>query len=370
MTARVGVRLQSTRLQRCGTRSGPTCPCHSRPLQRAPRSGAQTATPATVHDVLRAAGEPLPDGVRRDSEARFGHDFAHVRIHTDRAAAASAEVVNARAYTVGNHIAFAAGHYDPGSRAGRELLTHELVHTIQQAGAPISAAATAEIEDPGSLAEQEARSLATTVGASDERPGRYVRPRQSAETAAVMRAGPDPATCTSRQRSIIEKARAAAAIESQIAYWRTTGFGPEPPPGRPSPGADWSRRSQRLARTIFGNDPDMAMVARTVERMRDRLSSPSLPVTCARAGDSACKLYTAYVVGKEPPIHLCPSFFTASEDERIDRLIHESAHLAGVGDPEHEAYCFTGCDDTCGDTNSADAWAKYVGCLAALRGPF
>src|SRR5206468_495604 len=42
------------------------------------------------------------------------------------------EAVNALAYTVGPHIAFAAGRYAPASHVGRRLIAHELIHTIQQ----------------------------------------------------------------------------------------------------------------------------------------------------------------------------------------------------------------------------------------------
>jgi hypothetical protein len=64
--------------------------------------------------------------------ATFGHDFSRVRVHTDRDAASSAETLNARAYTVGEHVVFGAGAYTPHTAAGRELLRHELAHTIQQ----------------------------------------------------------------------------------------------------------------------------------------------------------------------------------------------------------------------------------------------
>jgi len=68
-------------------------------------------------------------------EPRFGHDFGRVRVHTDAQASDSAGAVNARAYTVGQHIAFASGEYVPGSVEGQRLLAHELTHVVQQ-GAP------------------------------------------------------------------------------------------------------------------------------------------------------------------------------------------------------------------------------------------
>jgi outer membrane protein OmpA-like peptidoglycan-associated protein len=40
--------------------------------------------------------------------------------------------MNALAYTVGSDIAFASGHFSPGSRDGQRLLAHELAHVVQQ----------------------------------------------------------------------------------------------------------------------------------------------------------------------------------------------------------------------------------------------
>jgi len=80
-------------------------------------------------------GHALDSDTRRFMEARFGRTFGSVRIHTGEAAAESTRSVNAVAYTVGNQIVFGAGHYAPGTTAGRRLLAHELAHTIQQGGA-------------------------------------------------------------------------------------------------------------------------------------------------------------------------------------------------------------------------------------------
>ena len=68
-------------------------------------------------------------------ESRFGHDFSHVRIHTDSPAARSAASINALAYTSGNRIVFGHGQYSPETRDGRFLLAHELTHVLQQLGA-------------------------------------------------------------------------------------------------------------------------------------------------------------------------------------------------------------------------------------------
>lgn len=56
------------------------------------------------------------------------------RRHTGARAERSARSVGALAYTVGQDIVFDAGQYSPRTAAGRTLLAHELVHTIQQSG--------------------------------------------------------------------------------------------------------------------------------------------------------------------------------------------------------------------------------------------
>lgn len=94
----------------------------------------ETATrPPIVPEALRSSGQPLELSTREFMEARFGHDFGKVRIHTDKRAAEAASAIEARAYTANHHIVFAAGQYAPQTEAGARLLTHELTHVVQQA---------------------------------------------------------------------------------------------------------------------------------------------------------------------------------------------------------------------------------------------
>ena len=94
--------------------------------------GGETVIPTIVHKVLRAPGQPLDSATRRFFELRFRHDFRQVRVHTDAKAIASAQAVNARAYTVGQEIVLGRGQYAPETGAGRRLLAHELTHVVQQ----------------------------------------------------------------------------------------------------------------------------------------------------------------------------------------------------------------------------------------------
>lgn len=122
----------------CGRPAAPDGLCtecrRRQPLiqRKATSEGGQTAVPPIIQDVLKTPGRALDTCTRNFMEDRFRHNFGAVRVHTDARAAASAEAVQARAYTVGANIVFGSGQYRPGTTAGRRLLAHELVHTLQQ----------------------------------------------------------------------------------------------------------------------------------------------------------------------------------------------------------------------------------------------
>jgi hypothetical protein len=74
-------------------------------------------------------------------ESVFQRDFSQVRIHIDSNAARLSQHFNAQAFTIGNHIAFASGQYQPGMAIGDALLAHELAHVSQQSQANSSVVA-------------------------------------------------------------------------------------------------------------------------------------------------------------------------------------------------------------------------------------
>lgn len=162
-------------------------------LQRAAVNSAPVnGVPPIVHDVLSSPGQPLYMGIHTFMESRFGHDFSQVqvhtrvpyvasaglkvgspndqyeqeaehvaegvmripdsgrtnlssqhvgydfsqvRVHTDTNAALSAQMMQAKAYTVGRDITFGAGQYEPETAEGKRLIAHELTHVIQQQSA-------------------------------------------------------------------------------------------------------------------------------------------------------------------------------------------------------------------------------------------
>jgi hypothetical protein len=99
-------------------------------------------------------------------EHRLGHDFGDVRVHDDGAAAASAQAVNAHAYTVGSNIVFQRDRYDPGSQEGKTTLAHELTHVMQQRSGPVDGTAAPggiKVSDPSDRFEREASANAARV---------------------------------------------------------------------------------------------------------------------------------------------------------------------------------------------------------------
>lgn len=97
--------------------------------------GAPPKATQEVATEIRASlggGQALPQQVRDFMEPRFKADFGAVRIHTDDRAAGLAARLGARAFAHGRDIFFSRGAYDPDSAGGRELIAHELTHTIQQ----------------------------------------------------------------------------------------------------------------------------------------------------------------------------------------------------------------------------------------------
>lgn len=119
-----------------------------------------------VLDVISGGGQALDEPVRTDMEARMGHDFSDVKVHTGDAADASARSVSAHAFTVGSNIVFQRGAYDPGSSGGQTLLAHELTHVVQQRNGPVEgtpAAGGVAVSDPSDRFEREAASNADKV---------------------------------------------------------------------------------------------------------------------------------------------------------------------------------------------------------------
>jgi hypothetical protein len=117
--------------------------------------------PPIVREVVGSPGQRLDAEARTYFEPRFRHDFGRVRIHSDTRAAEAARAVNALAFTLGRDIVFGPGRYAPTTKAGRQLLAHELTHVLQQAGG--SASPLLETIPSDSEPEREARRASSRI---------------------------------------------------------------------------------------------------------------------------------------------------------------------------------------------------------------
>ncbi len=218
----------------------------------------RSTTPGTVPPVVRAIvqtpGQPLDVGTRRFMENRFGRDFSRVRIHTDDGAAASAEAVHARAYTVGTDMAFAAGQYAPGTERGRQLLAHELVHTIQQEPA------SGTLRQPAFNGDLEVNADAT---ARDALAGQRVSTTLPTSGIGLACAPADD-----------ERAKAVAEAEAAARTDDTTEDAPAARPGvvssRFSPGGFTDKESDALLQEYAGHNKLLSMALTLADRQARR----------------------------------------------------------------------------------------------------
>jgi type II secretory pathway component PulJ len=96
-------------------------------------------------------GQALELETRSSAEQVFGTDLSAVRVHTGPAARDAADALNARAYTVGNHVV--VGEVRPG------LLAHELAHVVQQQ--------RGGTQPPGAMSEKAAHRVAHSAVRGD-----------------------------------------------------------------------------------------------------------------------------------------------------------------------------------------------------------
>jgi hypothetical protein len=141
-------------------------PEHWTALQRTAGNAAVVqaqAAGSAVRAALAQPGRALDPSFRSEAEAHLGADLSDVRLHDDAHAAASAEAVQANAYTSGNHVVFGTSQLDTQSASGRNRLVHELAHTVQQRQGAVEGTVTEgglSISDPSDRFEREAEEVA------------------------------------------------------------------------------------------------------------------------------------------------------------------------------------------------------------------
>lgn len=141
--------------------------------------GANAAPQAVDEGIVErlGPGQPLDLATQGFFEQQLGAPLTDVRVHTGPAAQREAEALSARAFTVGQHIAFAANEYAPAGAEGRELLAHELAHVVQQQGGAPKALARLPA-GPGSVTHAGGAGTPPATAASTDTPAQRVQRAQ------------------------------------------------------------------------------------------------------------------------------------------------------------------------------------------------
>ena len=244
---------------------------------------------------LNGGGEPLPHSVRTFFEPRFGCDLSAVRVHVGQSAAQAAHALGARAFTVGNNIAFESGQYSPGSTSGKKLIAHELTHVVQQGATP-------------STTSNKSKSTPTLQRFSE----------------------PDCKKVCKQECSVLAEdfKRAKTFIDRAIAEMSKK---------------DLSGQTRTALRWLFylENDSKNTHILNILKVMREALvrNDKNTDVKCEPDCETdfvaTPQQITPGVLQQctaEIPctIHLCPPHFDLGPSERAISLLHEAGHLAGL----------------------------------------
>jgi len=316
--------------------------------------------------------------------ARLGHDFSRVRVHADAGAAESARAVSALAYTVGPHVVFGAGRYAPETPAGRRLLAHELAHVANEGEGTLPSAGSLRIGSASDPEEAAADGMASRAIAGE--PSSATRVRSTAKTTFLRRqeaAAAPAATCspeamtglqlfTTSARKLVDDAIAMVEARRNAADKGTTDAA--------SSNTDEALTAHfRIDAKYLGIVlPEVLRVLRRgqgflVEVEGVNAASPPDWIVCASDG-GACRSAVAYVQSGEghPILTVCPSISAtgqnkgASEDVRVETMIHEAMHAgeAGVRDYSYESERAFVLQSTGESLRNADSYLALVMQLA------
>jgi len=131
------------------------------------KSGS-TSSESGIESSLKSSkggGSAMSKNTQEEMSSGFGADFSKVRIHTGSRAVQMNKDLGSHAFTNGSDIYFNSGKYDPGSKAGKHLLAHELTHTVQQGAAGNS---IQKFDPPGKKASPEGNPEKPNDGAAVE----------------------------------------------------------------------------------------------------------------------------------------------------------------------------------------------------------
>jgi hypothetical protein len=281
-------------------------------------------------------------------ERRFGYDFSNVQIHNDSLAHQSSKDINALAFTHGNHIVFGSGHYQPNTNKGKQLVTHELVHVIQQDHLDFNVFRKKE-PTKEEMAEFKSKNCAG-VKIDDAKANCEFDSYQK----AVVR--------ISRDHAIRKCSDAIFALEVASI-----------------------QEINELATLIFHIEkaPTIKSIRINIAKVRDKLTTT--PIICKTCYDKYCNERGGNAYVKRPEhlnIELCPLFFNKTKFTETPRwLIHEGCHLADLDadnrHPNNEFYCtmdeenFDYWENPCpidiDNIHNADAWSFFIDRLSLKK---
>jgi hypothetical protein len=126
------------------------------------------------------------------------------------------------------------------------------------------------------------------------------------------------------------------------------------------------RRAAGMATQLFGG----ATVP--TDKLADHISATRMELTLwnlqlVSALIDGCDSSPTVLQQERPRIRLCPEFLRIGPEQQANALLREAFHVTGIGNSGTDAACTKpGCDDTCGDANNAEAWARLTRCVAEI----
>lgn len=194
----------------------------ARARMRDQAAATSSAAPATAAAAVAQMGpsQSIDGAAAKAAEGPLGESLGHVEVHTGPAAARFAAQHDATAVAVGDHIAFGAGQYQPGTPHGDALIAHELAHVVQTKGADPDA----PLARSDAAAEDHADDAAAAAVAARHAPGEStVQPASP----GVLKRPMSLSRCDGAERRRIEAQARALATELQTliagAHWKGPG---------------------------------------------------------------------------------------------------------------------------------------------------
>jgi len=109
---------------------------------------------------MQTTSNTIDPVLKQPLSAFLGENLDHVRIHDNSDSGHAAESIYAKAFTIGNQIHIGPAGKALSGKAKEELLTHEIVHTLQQKSVNPYVQTKMPVSQPQDSSEQHANSIA------------------------------------------------------------------------------------------------------------------------------------------------------------------------------------------------------------------